>query len=715
MTKSTKVLLSLLSIYNILINPAIVDSAQESQLQTVDSKANADKLLQVESSQHTMDTETRSAIELEPVIVTAPRVPISLYKFPAAISVIGKDDIQLGQPTLSLGESLIRVPGVFIQDRFNFAQDTRISIRGFGSRAAFGIRGIKILVDGIPLTLPDGQSQVDTLDLGATQRIEVMRGPISALYGNASGGVISIITEEGPKKPFLQERTTVGQFGLIKPQVKMGGQTGPLNYFLNLSYLSYDGYRDQSFTENGLLSGKVRLDLDENSDLTILMTLLDSPSAEDPGGLTGTEVNEDRRQAAPLNRVFKAGEEVTDQRLGMIYRSNFSSLHDLEVHGFASLRQFQNSIPFVIVELDRVFVGGGFKYGYLGDLFGFNNRFTIGVDIEKQDDKRKNFDNINGTKGNKLLLDQDEDVTSVGPYIQEEFNLLDNLVAFLGGRFDYIRFFVDDFLEPDESGSRTFKQPTGRFGLLYSPVPAANMYLNIAQSFETPTTTELVNHPGGNGGLNPDLEPQEAINYEIGVKGQAFDRLNYQLALYYITLRDELIPFVIDGRTFFRNAGKSRRYGLEFGLDFELITGLRTSLAYTYLNSKYKTFGTEGLNFDGNKVPGQPPNVLNLEMFYDHSSGFFAGVDLLYVSSFFVNDENTVKNPSYTAANVRLGLEKSYKGLTISPFFGIQNLFNQKYNDNVRINAVAGNFFEPAPTINTYGGIAISYNFGKNR
>jgi iron complex outermembrane receptor protein len=399
----------------------------------------------------------------------------------------------------------------------------------------------------------------------------------------------------------------------------------------------------------------------------------------------------------------------------MIYRGNFQNVHDLEVYGFASLRQFNNSLPFVIVNLDRVFVGGGFKYGYLGDLVGFNNRLTMGIDIENQDDTRKNFNNLNGQKGNDLLLNQDEDVTSFGPYIQEQFSLFDDVVLFLGGRFDYIRFQVDDFLEPDESGSRAFKQLTGRAGLLYSPVPEANVYLNIAQSFETPTTTELVNRPGSQGGLNPNIDAQKAINYEIGVKGQATRRIDYQLALYYITLRDELIPFVVDGRTFFRNAGKSRRYGLEFGLGLELLAGLRTSLAYTYLNSEYESFEIDGVDFDGNKVPGQPPNVLNFETFYNHPSGFFAGVDLLYVSSFFVNDENTVKNPSYTAANVRLGLEKSYKGFAISPFFGIQNLFNQKYNDNVRINAVSANYFEPAPTINAYGGISVSYNFEKSR
>jgi len=701
-----QILIGLLSISILSLSSALADSNQSSLL----LKSNEDKSEQdfPEDEPKNINQETKT--ELEPVIVTAPRVTIPLYKFPAAISVVGKDDIQLGQPTLSLGESLVRVPGVFIQDRFNFAQDVRISIRGFGARAAFGIRGIKILVDGIPLTLPDGQSQVDTIDLGATQRIEVMRGPISALYGNASGGVISIITEDGPAQPFIQERTTIGQFGLIKPELKSGGQIGPLNYLINLSYLDYGGYRDQSLTRNFLLNGKFRFNIDDSSDLTALITLFDSPRADDPGALTQEQVNEDRRQASPLNKRFETGEEVSDQRFGLVYRKDFSGLHDLELNGYANFREFDSSIPFRIVEFDRVFLGGGVKYGYLGNILGFQNRLTVGTDLQFQDDDRKNFNNIDGGKGNELLINQDEKVTNFGPYVQEEFNLVDNITIVLGGRYDYVRFSVDDFLDPIESGSRTFKQLTGRGGLLYSPIPEVNMYFNIAQSFETPTTTELVNRPDGEGGLNPNLEAQKAINYEIGAKGQAFGRLDYQLALYYITLRDELIPFEIEGRTFFRNAGKSRRYGLEAWFNFEVIEGFNASLAYTYLNSKFKDFAVDDVNFDGNEVPGIPPHLLNIELFYKHKYGFYGGFDLLYVSSFFVNDANTVKNNAYTVANLRLGLERSYRGFGISPFFGIQNLFNEKYNDNVRINSLGGRFFEPAPTINVYGGLRLAYN-----
>jgi len=669
---------------------------------------------QAYSKKPKLEEEQEHKVILEPVLVTAPRITMPLTKVPAAISVVGKDDIQLGQPTLTLGESLVRVPGVFIQDRFNFAQDVRISIRGFGARAAFGIRGIKILVDGIPLTLPDGQSQVDTIDLGATQRIEVMRGPISALYGNASGGVISIITEDGPPKPFLEERTTIGEFGLLKSQLKSGGQFGPFNYLLNLSYLDYGGYREQSLTRNFLLNGKFRFNIDDSSDLTALVTLFDSPRADDPGALTQEQVNEDRRQASPLNKRFETGEEVSDQRIGLVYRKDFLGLHDLELNGYVNFREFNNSIPFRIVEFDRVFLGGGIKYGYLGSMFGFQNRLTMGTDIQFQDDDRKNFNNIDGKKGDELLLNQVEKVTNIGPYIQEEFSLLENMTLFLGGRYDYVRFNVDDFLDPNESGSRTFKQLTGKVGLLYSPIPEINAYFNIAQSFETPTTTELVNRPGGEGGLNPDLEPQKAINYEVGVKGQAFGRLSYQLALYYISLRDELIPFEIveiEGRTFFRNAGKSRRYGLEAGINFEVIDGFNTSMAYTYLNSKFKDFVVDDVNFDGNEVPGIPPHLVNIELLYKHPYGFYGGFDLLYVSSFFVNDENTVKNNAYTVANLRFGLEKSYSRFSVSPFFGIQNLFNEKYNDNVRINSVGGRFFEPAPTFNVYGGLRLAYNW----
>jgi iron complex outermembrane receptor protein len=657
----------------------------------------------------------QDTMQLEAVTVEAPRVATPITQVPAAISVVEQNDIQQGQPTVGLDEALGRVPGVFAQNRFNFAQDLRLSIRGFGARSAFGIRGIKILIDGIPETLPDGQSQVDSIDLSSARRIEVLRGPASALYGNASGGVINILTEDGPAQPFVEMRTTHGDFGLWKAQLKSGGQAGPLNYLFNVSRLELGGFRQQSRAESVIVNSKLRLDITEDSHLTALVNIVDSPRADDPGGLTRAEVEANPRQAAPNNLAFRAGEEVTQGRIGLVYQQQFARLNDLEIVGYYSGRQFRNSIPFRVVEFDRAVFGGGVKYSHRGPLLGHRNRFTSGVDVQYQDDRRRNFDNVNGRPGETLLLLQDERVTNVGPYIQNEFYLLNNLMLVLGGRYDNVHFVVDDFLtsDGDDSGSRTFSQVTGRAGLLFSLLPEVNLYANVAQSFETPTTTELVNRPTGGGGINADLDPQRAINYELGVKGRAWQRLSYELALFFITLQDELIRFSdATGRDFFRNAGESHRYGVEFGFSLEVLQGLRVSLAYTYLDAVFDEFVKPGgVDLDGNKVPGLPPHQVYGEIFYRHLLGFYGGLEVLYVDSFFVDDENIEKNDGYTVANLRLGYDRSIGRWLTSLFFGIQNLFDEAYNSNVRINAAGGRFFEPAPDFNVYGGLAVSFRW----
>jgi iron complex outermembrane receptor protein len=660
------------------------------------------------------DVDQPEVVRLQPMVVTAPRVATPLTEVPAAISVIDRHDIQEGQPTIGLDEALVRVPGVFAQNRFNFAQDLRLSIRGFGARAAFGIRGIKILVDGIPETLPDGQSQVDSLDLGSAQRIEVLRGPVSALYGNASGGVINVVTEDGPTHPFVEARTTHGAFGLWKMQLKSGGQTGPLNYLFNVSRLELSGFRDQSRTESLVVNSKLRLDIDDSSSLTALINVVDSPRADDAGALTREEVEANPRQAAPNSLRFRTGEEVTQGRFGLVYRREFLHLHDLQVVSYYVGRQFRNSIPFTVVEFDRSIFGGGVQYGYRGRLFEHRNRLTVGVDVQQQGDHRRNFNNVAGQPGSTVQLFQDESVTSVGPYIQEEFSLLDNLTLVLGGRYDNVHFAVDDFLLSDgnDTGSRTFDQLTGRFGLLYRLRPEVNLYVNIAQSFQTPTTTELVNRPSGGGGINPEIEPEKAINYEFGVKGQAFGRLTYEAALFYIALRDELLQFSdATGRAFFRNAGKSRRYGAELGLSLEVLEGLRATLAYTYLNAAFREFVKDGVDLADSEVPGLPPHQVHGELFYRHPLGFYGSIEVLYVSAFFVDDENTTKNDAYTVANLRLGYMHRYRGWSVSPFLGIQNLFDTRYNSNVRTNAAGSRFFEPAPDINVYGGVAAAYKW----
>jgi iron complex outermembrane receptor protein len=665
-------------------------------------------------------TDEEELIILEPVEATAPRVEKPLFKVPFSVGVVEKDEIQLGRQTIGLDESINRIPGVYVQNRYNFAQDLRISIRGFGTRAAFGIRGIKILVDGIPLTLPDGQSQIDSIDLDSTERIEVIRGPLSALYGNASGGVISIMGEDGPNEPFvLEARPVFGSFGLQKYLAKAGGRVKNINYFLSLSRLDLGGFREHSKTENILLNSKLHYTINDSSDLTFLLNLLDAPIAEDPGALTKEELRENRKQASPLNFQRDAGESIKDGRLGFVYRNYFSENHEVNFNVYGSIRDLSQRLPFGIVTFDRLVLGGGAKYVWNGTLWRKGNRFITGIDIEHQNDKRKNFGFGEGNKKGELTLNQREKVIGVGVFMQDEFQILDNLEITLGLRYDLIYFSVDDSLikedNPDDSGSITFDEISHKVGILFSPFSFLNVYGNFSTSFETPTTTELANRPTGAGGFNPDLKPQRTIGFETGLKGILQNRLTYDLAFFGANVKNELIPFQVlevPGREFFRNAGRSRQYGLEIGLSLEVAKGLRLTFAYTYLNFKFEDFKTDEGNFDGNRVPGIPPNQLYGEVFYKSPSGFYGGLELFYVDDFFVNDSNTEKNSSYLVPNLRLGYQtKLFKHWEISPFLGLNNVFDEKYNSSVRVNASGGRFFEPAPGFNLFGGFSLSYIF----
>ena len=665
------------------------------------------------------DNET-TALQLDTITVTSTRIEDEQSRVPVAVGTVGETEIQLGQQQLGLDESLAGMPGLFFQNRYNFAQDQRISIRGFGARASFGIRGIRIYADGIPQTLPDGQSSIDAIDLGSTRRIEVIRGPFSAVYGAASGGVINIMTEDGPATPFLSGRLSTGSYGYTRGQMKAGGQSGNLNYLANGSATTLDGYREQSDYRSKMINSKFRYDLDDHSDLTVILNAVDSPEAEDPGGLTEEEVQQDRKQAAPRNLAFDAGEELDQQTLGLAYQRQISANQQLMLRNYYVMRDFNNRLPFDIntngqggsVDLDRFFSGGGGNYTYTGNLFERDNRFVLGFDIDAQRDRRKRFANIAGDPGAKTT-DQDEDVTGYGIYFRNALNITKNIVLTLGARFDSVKYDVDD--RTGDSGSRdiTFNETSPMIGAVWSIAPAANLYGNIARSFDPPTTTELAN-PEGSSGFNTDLEPQTATNYEIGVKGLLPGRLRYEVAVFNIKVDDELVRFELagSGQSFFENAGSSTHKGLEAALSMELLQGLVGNLGYTYSDFTFDTFRDRNNNkLDGNTIPGIPDHEFNIRLNYRNQAGFYASWDLLHADSFYADNSNTVKSGSYTTASLRSGFNLLVDRWEISPFIGINNLFDEDYFDNIRLNASFGRYFEPAPGRNYYGGIGVRYNF----
>jgi iron complex outermembrane receptor protein len=611
-----------------------------------------------------------------------------------------------------------------MQNRYNFAQDLRISIRGFGARAAFGIRGVKILVDGIPETLPDGTGQVDSIDLGATSQIEVIRGPSSSLYGNASGGVISITSEDGPEIPYIDARLAVGDYDFQKLQVKAGGQTERMNYFVSVSDSEIDGYRAFSQYENTQLSGRFDFDLGGDANFLAVVNFTDQPLANDPGGINAAQAAADPRSARDRNVAYDTGEALEQTRIGFVYTTPIFESGELSARSYFVWRDFQNKLPqFPVadaVDLERFFAGGGINYTHSSMLGNMPNRLIVGFDADDQDDDRRRFRNNQGTLG-ALRFDQNESFNAVGVFLQDELSITDQLQVTFGIRYDEIEYAVEDYFlaDGDDSGTREMDNVSPMLGILYSLSPDISLYGTLSTAFETPSTTDFAN-PSGGGGFNPDLDPQSATNYEVGLRGTIGERHYYEIALYNVEVDDELIPFDIDGRNFFQNAGSSSRTGVELALVSNPTDRIRTSLTYTYGSFEFDDFrvfsfdlnGTPTLedDFSGNTIPGTVEHLLFGEISYTHPSGWYGAFDVLYVGEQFANNANSVKVDSYTVANLRLGLERAVGSTIISPFIGINNLFDEGYNNNIRLNAFGSRYFEPAPELNVYAGVSINFD-----
>ena len=660
---------------------------------------------------------------LEEITVRSTRVKKSLLEVPAAVSVINQDSIQRARQQLGLDEALNRVPGVFSQNRYNYAQDLRIAIRGFGARANFGIRGIRIFADDIPATLADGQSGVDDIDLGSARRIEVIRGPSSSLYGASSGGVINLYSEDGPEIPFVEARVTVGEYGHENYQLKTGGQNGKLNYMLNASHFTYDGYRDASEVESTLLNTKFRYDFDGDADLTVVLNLVDSPKAQDSGAITAAQVADDPSQAQARNLSSNAGEKLDQQKLGFVYRRALDERQELVVRNYYLWRDFSTFLPigthinFVpddgVVQFERFFYGGGIQYSFSDELFGKPNQIIAGIDIDIQRDDRQRFLNNAGTRG-EMSFDQVEKAEAYGFYVRNEFGLNDALTLVLGVRYDAIDLSVDDkFLEnEDQSSKLNFNEFSPTIGLIWEANDQLSIYANYATAFETPTFTELANPPRNLdvslGGFNA-VDAQEAKGFELGIKGSILDdRVYLDIAAFTMQVDNEIASVGnVGDRAFFENADTDRK-GIEVYALVEISSDLLLSVAYTWSKYEFDKFSSN-TDLEGNRLPGLPDNQLFAELEYRNDSGLYVVGDVLYVDSIFANNTNSVSNSSSIVANLRLGYSFEFGNWKIDPFFGLNNVFDEQYNSNVRINGFGGRLFEPAPGSNVYGGVAIRF------
>jgi iron complex outermembrane receptor protein len=642
------------------------------------------------------------------IVVTAPQLRATISSHGRAVSVIDQDDWVEGNQQISLDELLRHVPGLYMQNPYNFAQDLRISLRGYGARSNFGIRGIRVFVDGIPLSLPDGQTQLDSVDLSSIGRIEVLRGPASSLYGNGAGGVILIETELAEKTQSVEGSLATGEYGYQKVAIKSSGLTDKADYLLSLSNSRLEGYREHSEAKGTTLNSKLSFYLTDSDELTLIANHTDQPLANDPGSLDAIDAGLNPASANPNNVLYDAGEALDQQMLSLLYRTNrFGG--DLLVRNYYVWRNFANKLPFTSggsVQLDRLFSGVGVQYSPKLEEQD-RLKLTYGVDLEDQDDNRQRFDNNTGTLGN-LSFDQREQVSSQGVFIHGEFNLDTSWSVLSDIRYDEVSFDItDNYLsDGDDSGRISFDHLSASVSLNYV-FHDTTLFTTLSNAFETPTTTELAN-PDGSGGLNTTLQSTISKGVEFGYK-LTRPRQRYEVSIFSIDLENELVPFEVagqPGRTFYNNAGSSTRNGMEASMS--IMTGNNSSLnlAYTWSNFKFDNYvDQDGNDFSGNQIPGLPEHYAYLGFSFRPFTGLQALYEMIYSGKLYANNNNDVLVEDYFVSNIRLNYSLRKDKWIIKPYLGVNNLFDESYNSNIRINAFGGRYYEPAPLRNVYIGL----------
>lgn len=670
------------------------------------------------STAHAQDAvnnqSTDSLGALAPIQVESLRLSTDVLTTPAAIDVTEAEDIQQGRAKAQLDSALNRTPGVYANNGSNFAQNLRVSIRGFGARSAFGVRGVRVLVDGIPETLPDGQAQTDTIDLGAVERLEVLRGPFSALYGNATGGVINVTTTTPASGPVDRAELTAGSFGYRRAEVASARQLDGWGYAITASQLDLDGYREHGEVKKQQITGKLEKDVGATGKLRLVTRILDAPDTLDPGGVTLATARANRRAARDANIDFDSRQSASQQTVGLVYEDQLSQQQSYQANVFYTNRDFIQYLPFEdggVVAYDRDFFGGGLQTTRFDDFFGHENQLVAGVDVQVQQDDRQRYANENGAKG-VLGLDEDQTATSVGVFAQNVFSITPDLDLTTGVRYDYLDFDIDDNFavgagDPDDSGGRTYHEVSANAGLSYAWREGQRVYANVANAFESPTFTEFAN-PSGNGGFNDNLDPQKAVQYEIGAKGSIADAARYQISAFWIDVRDELVVFNNSGaRDFFENSGKSHRKGIEAKLSGNITDDLSATAAYTLANYEYREFvDVNGNDFAGQDLPGLPEETLFGELAWRRADIGYAVLDMRYASSFFADNANTAKIDNAWIFNGRIGKTIPSADEKVTVYLGVDNIFDEVYFDNIRINAFGGRYYEPAPDRSFYAGLA---------
>ncbi|HBQ8398028.1 TPA: TonB-dependent receptor [Klebsiella pneumoniae] len=677
------------------------------------------------------------AVDEQTMVVTAAPTTVSELDTPAAVSVVNGDEMRQAAPRVNLSESLGAVPGLQVQNRQNYAQDLQLSIRGFGSRSTYGVRGLRIYVDGIPATMPDGQGQTSNIDIDSVDTIEVLRGPFSALYGNSSGGVINVTSQTGTQPPTVEASSYYGSFGTWHYGMKAtgavgdGSHAGDVDYTVSTNRFTTHGYRDHSGARKNLANARLGVRINDVSKLTLLLNSVDI-KANDAGGLTADEWRDNPRQS-PRGDQYNTRKNTRQTQAGLRYERQLSAQDDLSVMMYAGERettQFQ-SIPRApqlkpshaggVIDLTRHYQGIDTRLTHRGELL-VPVTLTAGLDYENMSERRKGYENfvmVNGAPqyGEQGALRRNERnlMWNVDPYLQTQWQLTDKLSLDAGVRYSSVWFDSNDYyITPgngDDSGDASYHKWLPAGSLKYALTDAWNVYLSAGRGFETPTINELSYRSDNQSGLNFGLKPSTNDTVEIGSKTRIGNGL-FTAALFQTNTDNEI---VVDsssgGRTSYKNAGKTRRQGMELGLDQQFGESWRLKAAWTWLDATYRTNVCDDASCNGNRIPGIARNMGYASFGYQPEQGWYAGSDIRYMSDIMANDENTAKAPSWTVVGLTTGYKWSYGRMDMDLFGRIDNLFDREYVGSVIVNESNGRYYEPAPGRNYGIGLNLAWRF----
>jgi len=643
-------------------------------------------------------------VALETVVVTATRSQARAFDVPAAISAVDSDVIRNAGPMVNMSESLVRVPGITVLNRQNYAQDLQLSIRGFGARSTFGIRGVRVIVDGIPATMPDGQGQVSNVDLPSTARVEVLRGPLAILYGNAAGGVVQVFTDPGAPQPTVNAGGAGASFDTQRYGAGFAATSGANRYLIDASHFETGGYRDHSSAQRTVANAKWTWEPTAATRIDTVVNILDQPLALDPLGLTRAQWDENPRQAPQVAYTQDASKTVRQEQAGTVLDHRFDDGTTLQGRVYFGTRDLDNklSTPLAaqlpptssggIVSFDRVYSGTALQLARRFDLGdGASGRVLAGLEYDRMNDDRRGYINNAGERG-MLRRDEDDLVYNTDALVQATFDFGSKWSAVAGVRASRVRFDTRDRYiapgNPDDSGTLDYRSSNPVGGVTWRASPDWNLYVNAGRGFETPTFTELAYRNEGSG-LNTDLKASRSDHFEAGTKWRPAREHAFEAAVFDIRTKDEIVVDTnVGGRSTFRNAGGTTRRGVEAMYQAAWSPRLQTYVSFTALDARFD---------NGNRLPGTPERNAFAEATWLPADGWHMAAEVQHLGRIYVNDTNDDHAPAWTVFNLRAGARLRMGSLEVEPLLRLENATGRKYAGSVIVNEANRRFFEPAP------------------